>query len=249
MRRVQVVTLGVLFVTCASRSAWGQFAVIDGTNLVQNTITAIKTAALVVNTLQQIDLMKSQITNQLETLKSIDPTTIAGIEQLISLGKITANMIEDDASVIRYNLADVNRGFGKLFPKNQAGWKTVQYSSFNGYYDGWTGEITSSALAASRAQAALATLDANNRAIETILANSRDATGEVRQLQLVNQQLAVIHTELASLVQNLTTMSRVLSNWAAAGAGEDMMARERARRRSDGYTSRGKPSTGLTKLP
>jgi P-type conjugative transfer protein TrbJ len=158
-------------------------------------------------------------------------------------------MIEDDASVIRYNLADVNRGFGKLFPKNQAGWKAVQYSDFNGHYDGWTAEITSSSLAASRAESALVALDANNRAIQTILANSKDETGEVRQLQLVNQQLAVIHGELSALVQNLATMSRVLSTWAAAAAGEDMMARERSRRRLDGYTSRGKPTNVLTKLP
>jgi hypothetical protein len=65
----------------------------------------------------------------------------------------------------------------------------------------------------------------------------------------VNQQLAVIHAELASLVENLTTMSRVLSNWAASAAGENMMSRERSRRRLDGYTSRGKPATVLRKLP
>jgi P-type conjugative transfer protein TrbJ len=238
-----------LALACASRSASAQVPVVDASNLLQNTTTALKTVELVFNTIQQIELMKAQIQNQLQSLRSIDPATIAGIERLISAGQMTFNLIEDDASVIRYKVADVNRGFGKLFPKSQAGWKAIQYSDFNGYYDSWNGEITSSALAASRAQAALVALDANDRAIQNILAGSKDATGEVRQLQLVNQQLAVIHGELASLVQILTTMSRVLSNWAASAAAESMMSRERSHRRLDGYTSRGKPSSVLTKLP
>jgi P-type conjugative transfer protein TrbJ len=249
MRRYTLIAFAAALVVCTARPAHAQWAVADATNLIQNTTTALKTAQTVVNTLQQIELMKQQIQNELQTLKSIDPTTIAGLEQLISASQMTYSMIEDDASVIKYNIADVNRGFTKLFPKSQSQWKSVRYSDFNGYYDGWNGEITSSALAASRAQASLVTLDANNRAVQVILQNSRDATGEVRQLQLVNQQLAVIHGELGSLVQNLTTMSRVLSNWAASSAGEDMMARERSHRRIDGYTSRGKPSNALTKLP
>jgi P-type conjugative transfer protein TrbJ len=234
---------------CAPVVARAQIAVVDPTNLVQNTLTAVNSVQVVLNTIQQIAQLQAQIQNQLQTLKSIDPKTIAGLQQLISAGQLTFGLISDDASVIKYNLAQVNGGFGRLFPKTQAGWAAVKYSDFNGHYDSWNAELIVSALAASRAQTALVTLDGNNQAIQTILASSRDATGEVRQLQLVNQQLAVIHAELASLVQNLTTMSRVLSNWAAAGAGESMMARERSRRRLDGYTTKGKPPKVLTKLP
>jgi hypothetical protein len=65
----------------------------------------------------------------------------------------------------------------------------------------------------------------------------------------VNQQLAVIHTELASLVQNLSTVGRVITDWTAGSVGERMMSRERGRRRLDGYTSRGRPSRVLNRLP
>jgi P-type conjugative transfer protein TrbJ len=247
--RLSLSAAASLLLLFAARPARAQWAVFDGTNLATNALTAARTLQTVYNTYQQIEQMKQQIQNQLQTLKSIDPTTISGLVQLINTGQLTSSMIKDDLSVIGYNVADINRGFAKLFPKSQAQWKNVQYSDFNGYYDSWNGEVTSSALAASRAQASLTLLDANNRQIQVILQNSKDATGEVRQLQLVNQQLAVIHAELGSLVQNLTTMGRVLSNMAASAAGESMMAHERSHRRLDNYTSRGKPSNALSKLP
>ena len=249
MSRTRWFLLSCVLLVSATRSAEAQWAVADAANLVQNTMTALKTAQTVVNTLQQIELMKSQIQNQLQTLRSIDPTTITGLQQLLSAGQLTFSMIQNDVSSIRFDIADVNRDFAKLFPKSQSQWQSVQYSDFNGYYDRWNGEITASSLAASRAQGSIAGLDANNRAIASILASSRDATGEVRQLQLANQQLALIHTELVSLVQNLATMGRVTSDWAAASVGENMIARERARRRLDGYTSRGKPARTLNRLP
>ena len=126
----------------------------------------------------------------------------------------------------------------------------MRYADFDGYYSNWNTEITSSSLAAARAQSGLAAVDKNNRAIVQILSQSNSSSsGEVRQLQLVNQQLALIHGEIASVVQNLATMGRVVSNWAATSAGEKLLSREAAQRRLDNYTSRGAPSRRLQHLP
>ena len=50
-------------------------------------------------------------------------------------------------------------------------------------------------------------------------------------------------------MQNLTTMGRVLSNWAASSVGEKMLGRESKQRRIEGYTNRGKPARVLNTLP
>jgi len=71
----------------------------------------------------------------------------------------------------------------------------------------------------------------------------------VRQLQLANQQLALIHQELGNLVQTLTTASRVNANMAAASSGEKMLIREAKARRRDGYTNMGRPAKALKRLP
>jgi len=137
-----------------------------------------------------------------------------------------------------------------MFPRSQSKWRDVRYSDFNSYYDNWNNEVTIVSKAAVRVQSSISTLDADNRAIANILSQANNgSTGQVRQLQLINQQLAVIHKDLGSLLQNLATTGRVLTNWSAGSTGEQMMARERTRRRLEGYTARGRPSRVLNRLP
>ncbi len=250
MARLRIALVPMAATVLAAPVAFAQVPVIDGTNLVQNIKTALQAVQIVANTAQQIQLMQSQIQNQLQSLKSINPTTFAGIKALLSQGQFTYAMLQGDVTTIGYNINQVNRDFDLLFPKSQSQWRNVGYSDFNTYYDRWNGEVTTSSKVAIRAQASISTLDANNRAIASILdAANSSSTGEVRQLQLINQQLSLIHTELGSLVQNLSTVGRVITDWTAGSVGERMMSRERARRRLDGYTSRGRPPRVLNRLP
>ncbi len=248
--RVALVFTAVALVVGASSVARAQIPVTDAGNLTQNMITAAKTAQTVLNTYQQIEQLRTQIQNQLQMLRSIDPTTFAGLQALLSQAQFTYSVIQGDLSSIGYSIASVTRGFDQMFPRSQTQWRNARYSDFGNYYDRWNAEVTTASKAAVRAQAAISTLDADNRAIAEILrqANS-SSTGQVRQLQLINQQLALIHKDLSSLVQNLATTGRVLTNWSAGAVGEQMMARERSRRRIDGYTTRGRPSRVLNRLP
>jgi len=101
-----------------------------------------------------------------------------------------------------------------------------------------------------RAQTVVSTLDANNAAIQKALLMANSAsTGEIQQLQIVNQQLALIHTELANLVQNLASLGRVVTDYVGASNGNDELTRERGRRRLQNYTYRGPPARVLNSLP
>ena len=235
----------------AASTARAQIPVTDAGNLAQNVITAAKTAQTVLNTYQQIQQLATQIHNQMQMLKSIDPTTFSGLQTALSQGQFTYAMIQGDLDSISFNMNAINSDFDRLFPKRkQAQWSSARYSDFNAYYDGWNGEIATSSKAAVRAQASISSLDANNRQIAAILAQANSgSTGQVRQLQLINQQLALIHSELGALVQNLAATGRVLTEWVAGSVGEKMMSRERGRRRLDGYTSRGRPPRVLNRLP
>ena len=246
----RVVILAFTFGTLVlARTAEAQFAVLDPTNLVQNTLTALKTAQMVLNTYQQIELMKDQIQNQVQTLRSIDPRSLASLQNLLSQGQLTYNVIRSDVNSVGFSVQEVNRDFDGLFPKDKDKWKTVRYADFDNYYGRWNSEVTSSSKSAERAQAALVIAERNNQAIAQILNQVGGADGEVRQLQLVNQQLGVIHSELSALLQNLATMGRVMANMAAASSGEKMLTREAKLRRRDGYTNLGRPARTLTRLP
>lgn len=250
MTRRPIATLAAtLLLALAARSANAQFAVIDAGNLIQNTTTALSTAQTLVNTYTQIDQLRSQIANQLQTLEAINPTSFSDLKRLLATTQVIYSDIQGNLTSISYNVGDVNRDFNALFPKNQGAWRSVRSSDFANYYDRWNAEVNSSSIAAARAQSSITSLDRNNQAIAKILTQSNAAPGEVRQLQLVNQQLAIIHSELVNLAQNLATMGRVLSNWAAASVGEKMLGRESKQRRIEGYTNRGKPARVLNRLP
>jgi P-type conjugative transfer protein TrbJ len=249
MRKLRLVAT-VLAVAVLPRLGDAQMAVVDHSNLIQNIKTALQTAQLVTTTANQLQVMEAQLQYQLENLKTINPASISGLLALINQTQMTFNMLQGDLNSIGYTANVVNSNFNRLFPKNQNQWQSVRYSDFNGYYDNWHAEITTSSQAAIRAQTAIATIDANNAAMQRLLiAANSSSTGEIRQLQIANQELALIHTELASAVQNLTTLGRVMTDMAAAATGEQEMIRERARRRLQNYTYRGPPSNALRSLP
>ena len=250
MRRTIIAAAIMVASAGAEQSAGAQALVLDHSNLLQNVKTALQTAQLVVNTANQIEVMKAQLQYQLQSLSTIDPTSIAGLLNYINQVEMTFGALQGDINSIGYTAAAVSNNFNRLFPKNQKQWQTAPYSSFNTTYESWHTEIIASSLAAVRAQTVISTLDANNAAVQRALLTANSAsTGQVQQLQIVNQQLALIHTELANLVQTLATLGRVVTEYIAASTGEQDMSRERTRRRLQNYTYRGPPVPTLSHLP
>jgi len=243
MRRMLIVGVPLVAgLVCLARPACAQFAVLDVTNLVQTTSTAISTAQTVANMIQQVKLMK-------QTLQKLDPTSFTGLQSIIGQGQVTYQSLRNDVTALGFALGEVNSGFDRIFPKDKAAWRKARYSDYDAYYTGWNTELTGSAKLAARAQAAVLLIESNNKAIADILSQSSGAEGEVRQLQLINQQLALIHARLGDLVQNIATMGRIATNMAASSAGEKLLLREAKQRRRDGYTSRGQPARVLNRLP
>jgi P-type conjugative transfer protein TrbJ len=232
-----------------ARPAQAQVAVADAANLAQSTITAAKTAQNVLNTLQQIEMMKIQLQYQLQTLRGLDPRSFSDLQRLLGDGTLPYQMIRGDVDSLGFQIQDVNRNFDSLFPKNDAGWRNVRYADYDSFYGRWNAEITASSKSAAHAQSTIVLVERDNLETQQILSRSATATGEVRQLQLINQQLALIHGELGSLVQNLATMGRVTGDMASASAGEKMLTREAKLRRRAGYTDRGRAPKVLTRLP
>lgn len=223
-----VASLAVVAITGVQAPAHAQVAVLDGSNLVQTTATALSTAQMVSNMIQQINLMR-------QTLETVNPSTFAGLQTLLGQSQLTYRTLTNSVTALGFELHAVNNSFDRIFPKDKAAWHAARYSDYDGYYGRWNTEITASAKLAARAQSTIAVIDANNQAIANILSQSAAAYGEVRQLQLINQQLALIHARLGDLVQNIATMGRITATMAASSAGEKLLVREAKLRRRDGY--------------
>jgi P-type conjugative transfer protein TrbJ len=249
MKRIVLSFAVVAALIGVGRSARAQVAVVDASSIAQSIKTVLNTAQTVSNTYTQIQNQKTQIENELQTLKSIDPRTFSSVMTLIDQGKLTYGMIQNDIDSMGFTVQQINRDFDGLFPKDKTKWKNVKYSDYDNYYTRWNTELTASSKSADRAQASIELVERNNAAIASILSQAQGANGEVRQLQLINQQLALIHARLGDLVQNIATMGRITANMAAASAGEKLLLREAKLRRRDGYTGRGAPARTLNRLP
>lgn len=242
MNRHFVASLAIAAITGVRAPARAQVAVLDGSNLVQTTATALSTAQMVSNMIQQINLMR-------QTLETVNPTSFTGLQTLLGQSQLTYRTLTNSVTALGFELQAVNNSFDRIFPEDKTAWHAARYSDYDRYYGGWNAEITASAKLAARAQSSITVIEANNQAIANILGQSAAANGEVRQLQLINQQLALIHARLGDLVQNIATIGRITATMAASSAGEKLLVREAKLRRRDGYTNRGQPSRVLNRLP
>jgi P-type conjugative transfer protein TrbJ len=242
MRRLVRTAAFVSVILGGARSGRAQWAVVDASNLVQTTSTAISAMHTLKTLVEQVAMAK-------QTLQSLTPTSFSGLRALLDQGQLELQSMRGDLSALGFALADVDRGFDRLFPRDPSTWSRARYSDYDRYYTGWTAQITASAKLAERAQSTALLVEGNNRQVANILGQSSTAAGEVRQLQLVNQQLALIHARLGDLVQNIATLARVSSNLAATSAGEKLLLREAKLRRREGYTSRGPAARVLDRLP
>jgi len=238
--------LVIFFILTGGSRAWGQLAVADASNVIQTTATALNTARQVEQMATQIQMMEKQFEAQVRALQTLDPTSFSGVERALATVNGTFDVIQGDVNMIKWDISSVQRDFDQLFPKS---WKKYRASDYDTHYASWNGEINSSAKAAIHAQASIAQLQDANRVAASALAQSRAADGEVRQLQLLNQQLSVLQVQLTVLINNIATTGRVTAAMAAASASEKQAQQDFASQLRQGYTDRGAPSTVLHKMP
>lgn len=113
----------------------------------------------------------------------------------------------------------------------------------------WNAALKESSAIAMRAQTNVATLQERLDASDALQGHSAQAPGIVGQLQLVVQQLGLIHTALGSIEANLAYGQRVTATMAGVQAAEQERHEEEGRRMMLNYTDRGPPPRVLTELP
>jgi len=149
--------------------------------------------------------------------------------------------ITSDLRSISYRMETVSSQFRRVFPNDQAVQNTPA-SDIAELRSGWNQEIHHSALAASRAQTALASIERNSTSANAILDASKTTTqndegSALAKLQAVVQMLGVINSDLTTLATTIATTERVNTSLAATEAAEHDVASDQARRMMRGYSA------------
>ena len=219
MNRNRNVCLSVVLATCllAGGTVQAAFPVIDYSNLTQSILQVTHAVTQIQNQIQQIN----QMAQTLQTLGGSQYASVtAGLDQQLlemqgTLGTLTQ---------ISQSVGAIQGEFSALFP-DQAAWDSYDFSTIGSTVDDWSTEIDNASIEALTAQAIVQRASLNVARVNALLAESQTADGEVRQLQLLNQNMAVLSQQMNDTLQLLAANGRLQ----AIQAARQEKAREAAR--------------------
>ena len=192
--RVVACALAVVLALAATPVATiGQLPVIDAANLIQTTLTALKTIESVINEVEMIANQVRQIENMVQNTRNYGRGAwdIEALPRLVRLGQVI-----DQEQAIAYTMANVDGLFRQRYP----GYRPV--SDWAREYDTWT----RTTLDTLRGTLNSVRLHANDFAteqgrIQALQAMSDSAAGRMQALQLGNMMAAEQLQQLVKLRQ------------------------------------------------
>lgn len=199
--------------------------VLDPTNLVQNTLTAVRTLEQINNQVQQLQNEAQMLSNQARNLASLDfnvvnrlRASLARSEQLIA-----------EAQGLAYDVQSLDSEFARLYPDEYA----ATVSGDQMYRDArkrW--EHTLDGLhTAMRMQAQVSrNLSEDESALADLVGQSQAATGALQAMQATNQLLALQAKQSIQAQQLQLTQDRASALELARQAAASERAREVRRR-------------------
>ena len=183
----------IAVILIAASSAWGYAAIVlDPTNLIQNTISAVKAIESVINEVQMIANQVKQIENLVQNTRAY-----AGVwdrEALPSLVRL--GQIIEQEQAIAYTMAGMDRVFRDKYP----GYRPI--IDWAAAYDQWT-RTTLDTLRGTLAAVRLHADDFadEQRRVQTLTALSDSAEGRMQAIQAGNMLAAEQIQQLAKLRQ------------------------------------------------
>jgi conjugal transfer/entry exclusion protein len=245
MRRGPRIALAATVLVTALVATTPARAQLDGALLAQMIVQeqqAVANLEQIVRTVQsQTQIMSSMATGQ-------PPDELAFALGILRGTQATYSSIVGNLQTIGYNLDSVSRRYDEAYP-DRSRYPGMDLSQMSSLQAEWRSEVLASSQIASRAQTEISATQELTDEARHIVQSSGAAPGEVAQLQLIVQMLAVVQSQMTMLVHNLATTGRALVERGAVVASEQELSAERRRRHRLNYTSRGTPVNVPSQLP
>ncbi|HFD86420.1 MAG TPA: hypothetical protein ENJ35_01955 [Gammaproteobacteria bacterium] len=217
----------LMLVLLGSLQGKAAIPVIDGSNLAQNILSAVRALTQINNQIQQID----QMAQDLQTIGGSQYGTV-GAElnaQLLEIQNTLSTLTQISQSV-----ANIEAEFRVLFPDENT-WAAYDYSNYQPLLRQWRVEIDNATIEAMKAQGVVARTAQNINKVNNLIAESQTADGSVRQSQIINQQLAVLSGQMNDTIQLLAANGRLQAAQAAKASKADEASREYINGMNRGY--------------
>ncbi|MDX2353758.1 P-type conjugative transfer protein TrbJ [Stutzerimonas xanthomarina] len=199
--------------------------VIDPTNLVQNTLTAVRTLEQINNQVEQLQNESQMLVNQARNLASLDYNVLSRLHT--SLAK--SEKLIAEARGLAYDVQKLDSELARLYPEEYA--TTISGDQmYRDAHEHWTYALDG-LHTAMRLQAQVSgNLADDERDLANLVGQSQSANGALQAMQATNQLLALQAKQSIQAQQLQLTQDRAASLELARQAAATERAREIRRR-------------------
>jgi P-type conjugative transfer protein TrbJ len=201
------------------------FTVIDPTNLVQNTLTAVRTLEMANNQVRQLQNETQMLLNQARNLQRLDYNVISQLRASLA----NTERLLAEARGLAYEVQKLDQEFSRLYPNEYTGDVSSQRLAEEArerWQQGLDGLHT-----ALRVQAQVTrNLSEDESALAALVQQSQSSGGALQAAQATNQLLALQAKQSIQVQQLQITQNRAIALELARQAAAAEEARERRRR-------------------
>ncbi|KUY70891.1 P-type conjugative transfer protein TrbJ [Burkholderia sp. RF4-BP95] len=199
--------------------------VIDPTNLVQNTLTAVRTMEMIENQINQLQNEAQMLVNQRRNLASLPFNVVNRLRSTLA----TTERLIAQAQGLAFEVQGMNSEFARLYPEQYAA--TVSGNQM--YHDAqqrWRNSLRGLQIAMQMQAQVSQNLTEDEGVLTDLVSQSQSATGALQAMQATNQLLALqakqsIQSQQLQLTQGRATALELARQAAAVERGREMTRR------------------------
>jgi len=223
--KIRLLALAVAAFIGVMPAAHAQWVVVDPTNLVQNTLTAIRTLEQINNQVRQLQNQAQSLINQARNLESLPFSVVSQLRTNLA----TTQQLIAQARGLAFQVQSMDQQFARLYPEQYAA--TVSGNQmYQDAHQRWQNTLQG-LQTAMRMQAQVSENVAEDESVLTdLVGRSQSATGALQAMQATNQLLALqakqsIQAQQLQLTQGRSTALELARQAAAVERGREVTRR------------------------
>ena len=221
-KRLLAAVVAAMLCTAAAHAQW---VVIDPTNLVQNTLTAIRTLEQINNQIQQLQNEAQMLTNQARNLASLPFNVVSRLRSNLALTQRQIARAKGKA----YDVARMDQDFQRLYPEQYAA--TVSGDQmYRDTQERWKNTLNGLQTTMQMQAQASQNLSDDEGVLTDLVGKSQSAEGALQAMQAMNQLLALqakqsIQTQRLQITQDRAVSLELARQAAAVERGREVTRR------------------------
>lgn len=221
-KRLVAAAIAAMLCTATAHAQW---VVVDPTNLVQNTLTAIRTLEQINNQIQQLQNEARMLTNQARNLASLPFNVVSRLRSNLA----TTQRLIARAKGMAYDVARMDQDFQRLYPEQYAA--TVSGDQmYRDTQERWKNTLNGLQTTMQMQAQASQNLSDDESVLADLVGKSQSAEGALQAMQAMNQLLALqakqsIQTQRLQITQDRAASLELARQAAAVERGREVTRR------------------------